>query len=140
MIKFLAATVDNHSITNRLQKWPKKIIYVDIMTGEKLSSIKLVNIELIYWSERSSSRWGGDWVNGVKGGIFFGPLHVSLYYRTWKTGETSIELFVCNVVSDHSACRYFVCPSVLLDLYCPIIGTLCLHFSGMSVFSVSVCF
>ena len=39
-------------------------IYVDIMTGEKLSSIKDANMELTYWSARYSSRREGD---GVKG-------------------------------------------------------------------------
>ena len=32
---------------------------VDIMTGKKLSSIKVANIEKIYWSVRSSRRGKG---------------------------------------------------------------------------------
>ena len=45
------------------------IEYVDILTGEKLSLIGLANIELVYWSIRSSSWRGGDWVKGKKGVI-----------------------------------------------------------------------
>ena len=40
-------------------------IYVDIMTGKQLSSILLANMELDYWSVRSSSRRGGYRVKGV---------------------------------------------------------------------------
>ena len=39
--------------------------YVDIMPGEKLSSIYLANMELIYWSVCSFSRRGWDGVKGV---------------------------------------------------------------------------
>ena len=39
------------------------IEYVDILTEENLSSFQTVNMDLIYWSVRSSSRRGG---NGVK--------------------------------------------------------------------------
>ena len=34
------------------------------MTGEKLSSIEIPNMELAYWAIRASSRRGGDWVKG----------------------------------------------------------------------------
>ena len=34
------------------------------MAGEKLTSIKIPNMELAYWSVRASSRRGGDWVKG----------------------------------------------------------------------------
>ena len=44
--------------------WNEFRIYVDIMTGEKLSSIYLANMELIYRSVRSYSR-GGDGIEGV---------------------------------------------------------------------------
>ena len=44
-------------------------IYVDIMTGEKLSSFYPANIELVYWSVRSSSRRGVYGVKRVAGGI-----------------------------------------------------------------------
>ena len=40
-------------------------IYVDIMTGEGLSSSYLANMELVYWSVRSSIRSKGDWVKRV---------------------------------------------------------------------------
>ena len=40
-------------------------IYMDILTGENLSSVQLPNMELIYCSVRSSSRRGAD---GVKRG------------------------------------------------------------------------
>ena len=36
-------------------------IYVDIMTGENLSSNKLANMD-VYWSVRSYSRRGWAWV------------------------------------------------------------------------------
>ena len=42
------------------------ITYVNIMTGE---TIYVANMELIYWSVRSSNRRGGDGVNRVDGGI-----------------------------------------------------------------------
>ena len=35
-------------------------IYVDIMTEEKLSSIWVTNMDITYWSVRSSSKKGGD--------------------------------------------------------------------------------
>ena len=35
-------------------------IYMDILTEAKFSSIKLTNMDLIYWSVRSSSRRGRD--------------------------------------------------------------------------------
>ncbi len=33
---------------------------MDIMTGEKLSSIKVASFDIIYWSVRSSSKSGVD--------------------------------------------------------------------------------
>ena len=50
------------------------------MTGEKLSSIWVANMEIIYWSDRSSSMRGGDvgkWVDR-----YFSQLQVSLYKST----------------------------------------------------------
>ena len=44
-------------------------IYVDIITGEKLWTILVANIDIIYWSVRSSSKRGGDGVKGVDRGI-----------------------------------------------------------------------
>ena len=41
---------------------------LDIMTGEKLLSNKVANIDIIYWSVRSFSRRGGDWLKMVDGG------------------------------------------------------------------------
>ena len=41
--------------------------YMDVMTGGKLSSIIVANMDIIYWSARSSSRKGGYGVKGVKG-------------------------------------------------------------------------
>ena len=35
-------------------------IYVDIMSGEKLSSISIDDVKLIYWSIRSFRRRGGE--------------------------------------------------------------------------------
>ena len=40
-----------------------KLLYVDVMTGEKLSLILVTNMDISYWSARSSSRRGWD---GVK--------------------------------------------------------------------------
>ena len=39
------------------------------MTGEKLSLVKLVNMEIFHCSIRSSSKWEGDGVKEVEGGI-----------------------------------------------------------------------
>ena len=38
------------------------------MTGGKLSSIEVANMELVYWSVRSYSIRGGDGVNVVEEG------------------------------------------------------------------------
>ena len=57
-------------------------IYVDIMTGKKLSSIELANLEQIFWSVRSSSLRGGDVVKGVDGGNrYVSPQQVSFYQK-----------------------------------------------------------
>ena len=49
------------------------------MTGEKLSSIQVADMDIIYWSVRSSSMRGGDGVNGVNGGYrSFCQLQVNL--------------------------------------------------------------
>ena len=48
---------------------------MDIMTGEKLSSIAISLV--ISWSVRLSSRRGGEW-----GDRYFGPLQVSHYLST----------------------------------------------------------
>ena len=37
------------------------IIYVDILTGKKLSLIKVANMDITYWSIRSSMRVGWRW-------------------------------------------------------------------------------
>ena len=42
-----------------------KDINVDIMTGEKLSSILVANMDIIHWSVRSSSRREGNGVIGL---------------------------------------------------------------------------
>ena len=42
-------------------------IYVDIMTAEKLSSIKVVYSPVFYWSGCSSSRGGGDQAKTIWG-------------------------------------------------------------------------
>ena len=44
------------------------IQYVDKLIRKKFS-IKVANIELIYWSIRSSSNWGGNTAKGLDGGI-----------------------------------------------------------------------
>ena len=41
------------------------IAYVDILTGENFSSILVAIMDLNYWSDRSSSIWGGDEVKEV---------------------------------------------------------------------------
>ena len=51
-------------ITDNLRLTNGCTIYVDITTGEKLSSIQLANMKLIYWLVRSASRRGRG---GVKG-------------------------------------------------------------------------
>ena len=35
---------------------------MDILTGKKLSSIKVANMDLIYWTVHLTSRRGEDWV------------------------------------------------------------------------------
>ena len=69
------------------------VIYVDIMTGEKLSSIQLANMELVHWSVRSSNRRGGR-QRGWKGGNrYFSPLQVSLYnIKIWCKIQVIIYL------------------------------------------------
>ena len=47
------------------------IVYVDILTGENSSSIKVANMELVYWSVHSSRRRGGNEVREVDGVIVF---------------------------------------------------------------------
>ena len=42
---------------------------MDILTGENLTSIKVPNLDLIYWPIRLSSRKGEDMLKGVVGGI-----------------------------------------------------------------------
>ena len=41
---------------------------MDILTAENLSSIKVANMDLIYWSIRSSSKRGGDGLKGMDEG------------------------------------------------------------------------
>ena len=56
------------------------IIHVDIMTGEKLSSIYVAIFPVIYWSVRSSSRRGGhDAKRGGWDDQATSKLQVSLY-------------------------------------------------------------
>ena len=40
------------------------MVYVDILTGENLSSIYVANIELIYWPIRSYSKKKRGWGKG----------------------------------------------------------------------------
>ena len=55
-------------------------IFVDNRTGEKLSSIKVGNMDIIYWSVCSSSRRGGNGVKGVNvGERYFSRLQDSIY-------------------------------------------------------------
>ena len=63
MIKFTEATV---IVINKNEC----SIYVDIMTGENMSSIQFNNKKLVSWSVCVSSRSGGDRVSGRKGRIF----------------------------------------------------------------------
>ncbi len=64
-----------------VSQYGEQCMYVDIMTGEKLSSFYVANKKLVYCSVRSSSRRGGDGVKGSwKGGNrYFSRLHVSHY-------------------------------------------------------------
>ena len=56
------------------------IVYVDILTGEYLSSIQVAYMDLIYWSVSSSSRRGGYGVKVVDGGYcYFSPMELALY-------------------------------------------------------------
>ncbi len=65
------------------------MIQVEILTGEKSSSIQLDNMEHIYWSVRPSSKRGGDGIKGVDGGYrYFSQLKVLLYHSTYKSGAT----------------------------------------------------
>ena len=41
------------------------ITYVDIMTGEILSSVKVATLVLLYWQVLSYSSGGGDRVKGL---------------------------------------------------------------------------
>ena len=51
---------------------------MDNLSGEKLSSILLANMELVYWSVHSSSKRGGDGVKRFEwGNSNFSPLKVS---------------------------------------------------------------
>ena len=43
--------------------------WLDILTGGNLSSIKVDDMDIIYWSVRLSSRREGDRVKGVEWGI-----------------------------------------------------------------------
>ena len=56
----------NHTV--QINRWIDieimDIKYVDTLTGENLSSILVANIDLIYWSDRSSSMRGKNGVNG----------------------------------------------------------------------------
>ena len=58
-------------------------IYVDIMTGEKLSSIQVTNMDIIYYSVLSSSRKRrvcGKY--GQCGYLYYSQLQVLLYLDT----------------------------------------------------------
>ena len=71
------------------------LFWKDIMSNylnfmEKLSSIKLANMDLIYWSVRSSNRRGGDYVKIVDGEYHsFSQLRASLYHKYMK--------ILCNI-------------------------------------------
>ena len=61
-------------------------LYVDIMTGKKLSSIYVANMDITYWSVHSSSRRGG---RGLGKGCrledrYFSQLQVSLYIKVYN--------------------------------------------------------
>ena len=47
------------------------IARMDILTEQNLSSILIANIDLIYWSVRSSSGSRGDWLKGIDGGYLY---------------------------------------------------------------------
>ena len=52
-------------------------MFMDIMTGAKLTSIYLANMNLFNLPVPSSCRRGGDWVKGVDGEYcYFSPLRV----------------------------------------------------------------
>ena len=65
----------------------------DIITGEKLSSIYLANMELVYWSVRSPSSRGDNRVREVEGGNrYFRPLQVSLIIREHENLSNNITI------------------------------------------------
>ena len=55
---------------------------MDFMTGEKLSSIQVANIDITYWSVLLSSRRGWDgvrgWMSGGRGLVIFLALSFAL--------------------------------------------------------------
>ena len=64
---------------------------MDILIGEKLSSIYVANMDIIYWPIRSSSRRGKDKIKRVDGGYhYFSQLPKSLNSSTGKSGVTSM--------------------------------------------------
>ncbi len=53
---------------------------MDILTGEILASISVANMDLTYWSGRSSNRRGGERVIGVHGEyLYFSQLCIRLH-------------------------------------------------------------
>ena len=57
---------------------------------DNLQSFQLANIELIYWTVRSSSRKGWDGIKGVDGGYHFIRVHENLVQH--PTNNISIVL------------------------------------------------
>ena len=53
-------------------------IHVDVMTGDKLSSIFVAISPVMYWSFVHPVGRGGNWVKEVRG-PYFSPLQFSLY-------------------------------------------------------------
>ena len=69
--------------------------YVDILTGEYLSSINLAIMDLIYWSVGSSSRKGGDRLKGVNG-VF---VSLASYEHYFIGVDKNVEQHPSNYIS-----------------------------------------
>ena len=69
-------------------------IYVDIINGEKLSSIKVANMDIIYWSVHSRSKRGGDRMKWVDGGIVILASYMFYFMIIWYKIPVIIKPFV----------------------------------------------
>ena len=65
--------------------------YVNIMSREKLSSIQLANIELVYWSIRSSSSRGEDGEKGLELGVRYFSITLLENMKIWAKIQVIIH-------------------------------------------------